>query len=309
MRKIFPILVLIFFCLNCISFADTITSKQIDAMETQVFGYNFKNENDIKRLDRLENYLYGSISPNSLVNRIKKINSDLGIIAEESKKEKISSNKTNTTQSANSIPKNIKEDPSVDYPIVDDLEQKVFSKKYNSENIYKRLDRLENKVFSHTNDDNLSNRVNKLRLSVFDSLEDNPPIAAYDENYAIADSEIESYKNLKEDDNSKNSYNSYKSHNSSKQEYFNMELKSLEKIVLNNSYDRDDTQNRLSRMENKLFQRNFKNDEENERLERIAAAATAKKTSSQYDNNKLMKGLATGAQIGGILLMILAMIL
>jgi hypothetical protein len=309
MRKIFPILVLIFFCFNCISFADTITSKQIEAMETQVFGYTFKNENDIKRLDRLENYLYGSVSPSTLVNRIKKINSDLGIIAEDSKKDKISSTKTNTTQSANSIKRNIKEDPSVNYPIVDDLEQKVFSKKYNSENIYKRLDRLENKVFSHTNDDNLSNRVNKLRLSVFDSLEDNPPIAAYDENYAIADSESESYKNLKEDDTSKNSFNSYKSHNSSRQEYFNMELKSLEKIVLNNSYDGDDAQNRLNRLENKLFQRNFKNDQENERLERIAAAATAKKTSTQYDNNKLMKGLATGAQIGGILLMILAMIL
>lgn len=273
------------------------SNAQLGNIEKQVFGYQFQNEPEIKRLDRLEEYLYGKSSKENSSARLKKINSDMGLVDSISQK---NNNQKITNQE--STPKIVyeKEDSTVSYPVVDKMENKLFSKTYNKENIYTRIDRLEKQVFNQTSaNDTLDSRVNKLRLSILKTHGDETigyteeqENSSYDENLSNSNEEVE-----------------YNSPRKSKEGYFNMELTSLEKVILNDSYTTDSTDSRLNRLESKVFQRSFPNDDQNERLQRISAAATAKKSSAQYDNNKLMKRLSTGAQIGTILLMILAMIL
>ena len=83
----------------------------------------------------------------------------------------------------------------------------------------------------------------------------------------------------------------------------------MEQDLLRNNYDNDNISNRLNRLEYKLFNRNFSSDTDITRLQRIMVAYEAKQNSYKYENNRKMQNMATASQIGGILLMILAMIL
>lgn len=273
----------------------------LEKIEKQVFGCQFQNETEIKRLDRIEEYLYGTLSKGTATIRLKKINNDMGFT------DTLAQKNSPTTQSRKeTVPKVVyeKEDSTVSYPVVDKMESKVFNQMYSKENIYARVTRLEKEVYKKANtNDTLDARVNNLRLAILDKTT-NQDIIGYSND--SNDSYDNSYKESNSNNNQDYEYNSPKK---SKEDYFNMELTSLEKVILNDSYTTDSADSRLNRLEAKVFQRNFSNDDSSDRLQRISAAATAKKSSSQYDNNKLMKRLNTGAQIGTILLMILAMIL
>lgn len=301
--KKYLLIIFIICMLSNVCFAITSNGVQIGTLEKQFFGCQFQKDSEIKRLDRIEEYLYGSASTGNLTTRLKNINTDLGFSNSISSKN--STSKTASSKKSETPPKVVyeKEDPTVSYPIVDKMEAKIFNQVHNKENIYTRVARLEKQVYNQSNiNDSLDNRVNKLRLSILDTTP-NDSISYNDkENYSYGNS-------FNENDSNNNNDFEYNSPQKSKQDYFNMELTSLEKVILSDSYSTDSTDNRLNRLEAKVFQRTFANDNKNERLERITAASTAKKTSSQYDNNKLMKRLNTGAQIGSILLIILAMIL
>ena len=84
---------------------------------------------------------------------------------------------------------------------------------------------------------------------------------------------------------------------------------SLEKALLGKSYPEDSTDKRLSRLEKKVLNREFSTESNSSRIERLTTVANAQKSSKIYKENKLMQNLVTGAQIGGMILMILAMIL
>ena len=87
------------------------------------------------------------------------------------------------------------------------------------------------------------------------------------------------------------------------------QLAVLEQDLLKNNYENDNISNRLSRLENKLFNRTFPTDNDINRLQRVMVAYDAKKNSYKYENNRRMQNMATFSQIGGILLMILAILL
>ena len=88
----------------------------------------------------------------------------------------------------------------------------------------------------------------------------------------------------------------------------NYDLDMLESEVLGRKFANEPVENRLARLENSVFQKTFSGSED-ARIQRLLATTTAKKTARYYDNNKLMQHLNTGIQIGGIILMVLAMIL
>lgn len=304
-------------CTICvfISAAVSVTpnSAKLTTIEKQLFGYEFQNDSEINRTVRIENYLYGKASSSSLDSRLSKISSDVGIALEEKK--------LATNNSSNSNNKNIKtpskqmayekEDSSVQYPIVDKIENQVFGHSFHGENIYARLDRLDKKVFNTTTNDNLSNRVNKLRLAVLDTNNSLDDIAT-----ESVDPLSDTYPNSLDDSQdyiaptrtSQNNF-TYKSPKTSKNDYLNMELTASEQNVLHQSFESDSIDQRLDRLEARIFKRSFPKDTDTTRIQRISAATLAHKTSQAYDNNKLMKNLNTGFQIGGILFMILAMIL
>ena len=87
------------------------------------------------------------------------------------------------------------------------------------------------------------------------------------------------------------------------------QLAALENDVLKHDYSNDNNASRLSRLEQKLFNRTFPNDSDVQRMQRVLVAYEAKKDSYKYENNRKMQNMATMSQIGGILLMILAILL
>ncbi len=263
----------------------------IDQIENTVFGYNYSNETDTKRIERLESYLYGSKKTGNTKKRIENIQNDIGFISQEEK------NLTKIKQQEEKRKKEIKnnlsalpEDESVEYPMVDKLESELFNTTYRNENIYQRLDRLETQVFQKTSTEPLTNRVDKLANVILPKKR----FQRNEDNYS--QQELDNYyrsNGLAPIDNNAIPF----------------QLAVLEEELFKNNYEQDNIANRLNRIEEKLFNRRFNNDSDTTRLQRIMVAYDAKQKSYKYENNKRMQNMATASQIGGILLMILAMIL
>lgn len=256
---------------------------ELTNIEANIFGYDYDNEADLKRIERIENYLYGAKKNGNINKRIENIKNDIGYVNEPktvAKKELPSQLK---------IPK-LKEDSSVEYPMVDKLEETLFNTTYKTEDIYKRLDRLEQKVFTKTSNDDLNDRVDKLASVVLPR----KTLQRQEDNYTQEN--IDNYyrtNGLQSIDNQSVPF----------------QLAVLEQDLFKNNYERENIANRLDRLEQKLFNRTFSSDTDITRLQRIMVAYDAKQKSYKYENNRKMQNMATASQLGGILLMILAMIL
>ena len=298
-RQIF-FLVFLFLMGTC-GFSAGALTEQISQIENSYFGYNFPSDSDIKRIERLEKAVYGKLSQGSEVKRAQKLYNDLqaNLSVDES------------DYSTSSTPEELPEaEKDVRYPVVDKIEQKVFKKTYQNEDIYLRLSRLEKQVFKKESNSSLNERVDNLRNTILGS------VALNDE--AV---NIRGYDPLNDsdDDLSDNShYNYYSPQNTrnrvAKPDFRtydtaqNYDLDMLEKTVFNRKFSGETPAQRLARLENSVFNKTF-SDADDSRIQRLLAATTAQKTSRNYDNNTLMQRLNTGMQIGGIILMVLAMIL
>ena len=75
------------------------------------------------------------------------------------------------------------------------------------------------------------------------------------------------------------------------------------------TYESDNIENRLSRIESGLFGTIFDSDTTPERINRISSAITAQKSAKRYDSNKFGQNMSTAIQIGAIILMVLSCIL
>lgn len=303
--------------LNTGCFALDSTTSQIQKLEKSYFGYDYPGESDTKRLDRLEKAVYGMPSHLPSAQRIQKLNKDLQPAILNS-----DSDSTNVAQSepAQELPPAEKD---VKYPVVDKIEQKVFKKSFTNEDIYKRLSRLEKQVYKKESSSSLSERVDSLRASVLAnaSVRDESPVTldGYDPRISNSDSnekildfpdpDSDSQYNYYTPQNTKNRIAKPEQtfrYNDNPAQSYDVEL--LEKTVLGRKFSGEPVKSRLTRLEHAVFQKTF-SDDEDARVQRLLAATTAQKTAKHYDSNKLMQHLNTGIQIGGILLMVLAMIL
>lgn len=270
------------------------TPATIGELETTVFGYENKSETDIKRVENIEEYLYGEKKQGNMTSRIESIQNDIGYVnkesvykaAEKQKEEQIKQREQKEIERIQSI----KEDSSVDYPIVDKMEQTLFKQDYKKENIYKRLDRLETKVFQKTSP----------KLALNDRV-DNLSSVILPRKQQIKD-DYDSYANQ-----AMNDYNAQLP--SVNPQSVPFQLAVLEQDILKTTYNNDNISTRLGRLEQSLFNRTFATDNDMQRLQRIAVTYEAKQNSYKYENNRKMQNMATVSQFGGILLMILAMLL
>ena len=314
---------------SSVVYADSLTDK-LNEIERNYYGYTFSGSNS-SRLARVENAIYGTTSKQPENTRVEKIYKDLGLA---------------TSNMANAVPsgellaqsQNIgpKADAGIKYPVVDKLEQKTFNTVYANEDIYVRLSRLEKKIFPNSNKSTLSlnERVDALRDRVLggtnsvavdiDPMTEEIVLGNGQKYYG--DEDEKSYFNKKFANDSSN-YNYYSYENSKnpvpeKQSFEiagdggeyaehyaqSYDLDILEKSLLGKRYTSETPSKRLARLETKVFQRTF-NDDEDARIQRLLAVTTAQKTSQEYDSNKWSRRINTGMQIGSILLMVLAMIL
>ena len=276
-------------------------SAWLSEIENNFFGIDYPNDTEGKRLQRIEKVLYGSEQKGTPEARLKKISQDTGTTYDPKKAQ----NKPAKNDQINApLPSNqqqpkpenyVAEDSTVDYPIVDKMEEKLFNKKYTGENIYKRLDRLEQKVFNSTSKDVLNTRVERLSDAL---LSDEKQVKRGDPGYNPYPSSQDSIGKY-----STNPSGTYSDDNLS------VQLSAIERNNFNKVYGTDTVAQRLNRLEKHLLGKTFSQDNPQVRLERIMAVNVAQNNSAMYDNNKVMRNVATFSQIGGIILMLLAIIL
>jgi len=293
----------------------------IEKLESSLYGFTYSGDSETERLDRLENSVYGSVSGGNTASRVAKLKQDMSadLIGQE----------IDPVEDTFADPQDsyIEEAPvaasNVSYPAVDELEEMVFDKKFQGEDIKKRLSKLEMKTFGKEFNDDLATRTDRLKAEIKPkSLIDNQIAQSSNEFYddyvppMASDYNLQGYNPMDSFDyNSFNArqqaladqyQNSYLPPVSSDKKY---SLNSLEKGILSQSFKNDTTENRLSRLESAMFGTIFSSDSEDTRIKRLSSAYNAQKTAGKYDSNKFTQNMATAMQIGTIILMMLACIL
>ena len=280
-NKLIVFLMFMFLSFNVCYSAATGIDAQIAKIENSIWGFEYSKEDASKRLLRIENNVFGTTSPKlTIEQRIKKLNEAMGLESFEESQV--------TTMEEDS-----REIAGINYPQIDILEYQMFHTTYKKENIYKRLDRLEKKIFGSTQDGNLAVRTDRLKVYI------QKDAIAKNQGYHIqkpysTTSEVEQFIGSQDKYENSDIY---------------IQLAGLETALFSKTYSQDPVGLRLNRLERKIFQRDFASDDEYMRIQRLQAAANAQQTARLYEANKIQKYTSTGVQIGSILLMILALIL
>jgi len=253
---------------------------QLSKIENSIWGFTYSKDDFSKRLSRIEKNIFGKVNQGlSNEQRIKKLNESLGC---ETQEDKIKLAKEEL----------LKEEEDISYPQIDTLENQMFQQTYEKENIYKRLERLEKKIFGSAQEGTLALRTDRLKAYVQKDYITQSPNYYSKKPYKMTQ-DIEQYMG------SQSKYDSD----------LHIQIAGLETALFNKTYSQDPIGLRLNRLERKIFQRDFSSDDENLRLQRLQAAANAQQTAKLYEANKLQKYASTGVQLGSIILMILALIL
>ncbi|MBE7707267.1 MAG: hypothetical protein E7Z88_01010 [Cyanobacteria bacterium SIG27] len=276
--KLFIIFLFLNFSVAVFANADV---AQISKMEQVIWGFEYSKDDVSKRLSRIENNVLGVVNSKlSTQQRIKKLNEAIGLESyEDSLKQAYELDSTEVT--------------GVNYPQIDSLEYQMFLTTYEKENIYKRLERLEKKLFGSTQDGNLASRTDRLKAYLRqDTVAQNP-------NYHIE----RPYSQTQDIESYMGSQNKYENSD------MYIQLAGLETVLFSKTYSQDPVGLRLNRLERKIFQRDFSSDDDYLRIQRLQAAANAQQTAKIYEANKIQKITSTGMQLGSLLLMILALIL
>ena len=299
-KTLFSLLTIFF--LNLQGFALTPT-QNLALIENHIFGYENQKLQDSERLNKIEKFVYGFPKKSTTKERLAKLNTDLGLDINATAKN-YSNNPTNNASYEDYS--NEPTDPSAQYPIVDNMEEILLKQTYKTENIYKRLDRLEKKAYGKISQGSLSDRVEKLSALV-KPISPKQTKETFDD--YMANNDEYNYYSPTTKGNPRASSGQIHIQESQLNPNTSATLLSLEKNLLGKSYPTDTTNERLSRLEKKILHKEFTSEPNELRLERLATIANAQQTSQVYKENKLMQHLSTGVQIGGMILMILAMIL
>lgn len=279
-------------------------SATIGKIENVLFGYQYSNETDETRLSRIETSVYGNQNSGSLQNRMDKLKNDLSTdhIGQE------------ITPVEDTFQEEIEEDiiagdSNIQYPAVDELEMNIFKQTFPKKDIKQRISALEEKAFGKSYNDDLANRVDRLKAEIRPQSFMHNNIAQssnafFDENDVIPlekDYYLDRYESPNRFD--------YDAYNAAHRPTKKANINSIENKILKRTYQNDSMEDRLSRLESAMFGTEFPDDSQESRLNRISSAYNALKTSAKYDSNKFSQNMATAFQIGTLILMVLACIL
>ena len=277
----------------------------LNKIENSLFGFEYNNEDEASRVNRIEENVYGTVSNGDINKRIAKLNKDLGaelygqeiepcedtLAREEEEKEVLSS-----------------EDPNIDYPVINELEKSVFNKEFKNMKVKDRLAQLEKKVF--TKDyaaDDLSTRVDRLREQV------RPQGLEQQLANAVDTYHTEGYYPPPIDYDGMTIGGTSSSYDSDSYSFpmagRKVNLSTVENALYHQNFKNESMSNRLARLEQSMFGESFEEQDEKTRIGRISSAFNAQKSASKYDSNRFAQNMSTAMQIGTMILMILACIL
>ncbi len=271
MKKILILLFLLNLSVFVYANNNDIASK-IKIIEQETNTYPGENISLEERLKNIEIYIFGEAKKGDMNQRITTAAKALSLSV--------------TPNQQNNSPKyEIENDVTANYPAVDNLEQKNFGKTFKAENIYNRLDRLEKKIFgTKSYNKSLNERVADLQEKSVPEFSAAAPIT-------------------NENQTTGKDYNYYSPQSA------DPIISKIENKLWKHTFENESVSSRLSRIEEKMFGQNFDTDSNSVRTERIKSVLKAQKSGGEYKANKFAKYATTGLQIGGLVLLILAMIL
>lgn len=289
MKRLFICLTILFYLISYIPIetnAAPTHSAEISKIENELYGFDYTNDELKNRVGRLEKTIYGQASSGDLFKRIKKLASD--ITAEQIGLEITPSEDTFREEE-------VVADNTVNYPIVDEIEMKLFNQTYKNRDFHTRIVTIERKLFGKIYDiDDYSTRMDRIKAEIL------PQTLAKEQNY---------------NDNSINS-NTISGLNSNRYSSMPYGQRSYTRPYTNYGNFADDEfqipdnlDDELAQLEYNTFGTEFSHEDTKKRLKRLNSANKAKKSNCRYDSNKFQQRMSTAMEIGAMLLMILAMVL
>ena len=272
-------------------------SEVLSKIENNFYGFDYSKDSLKNRVNRLEKAIYGKSSSGDINKRITKLSGDISadVIGLE-----IEPVKDTFLAEEQAI-----EDSSVNYPILDDIEKKLFNKTNSKLDIHSRIVKIEKKIFNKIYDiDDYSKRIYRIKEKIMPE--------------RIVQQEFqEQYDGSYYNDDMINSMDL----SGTKQSWFKMPFGQKKYTRPYSNYgefsgindatalNRDNLSDDLTQMEYDMFGTEFSNEDTHSRIKRLNSVNKAKKSSKKYDSQKFQQHMSTAMEIGAMILMILAMVL
>ncbi len=292
MKKIFSTFLIFIYILMFHATAVEASSQNntIAKIENELYGFDFNKDSTQNRVARLEKTIYGKSSTGDINTRIKKLSGDISadVIGLE----------ITPTEDTFAEEEKLAEDSSVNYPVVDEIEQKIFNRTYKNRDFHSRIVAIERKLFGKIYDvDDYATRMDRIKTEVMpQTLADNRK--NYDDN---------AFDSLELSGLGSNRFGMPYGQRNYSRPYANYGDMGSGYALPQGS---DGTLNdELAQLEYETFGTEFSNEDTESRIKRLNSAKKAQKSSSRYDSNKFSQRMTTAMEIGAMILMILAMVL
>ena len=271
--------------------ANKTQTAEISKIENEIYGYDYQNDKFETRLSRLEQTIYGKSNQGNIENRLKKIVNDIS--AEQIGLE------ISPTEDTFEEPE-VVADNTVNYPIVDEIEMKVFGQTYKNRDFHTRIVTIERKLFGKIYDvEDYSTRMDRIKAEVVPERLAREKVFGYDNTPENA---------FMSDDLSGLNSSRYASMPYG-QENYTRPYANYGDFTGASAPISENLENDLAQLEYNTFGTEFSNDDTKTRIKRLNSANKAKKSSQKYDSQKFQQKMSTVMEIGAMLLMILAMVL
>lgn len=265
----------------------------ITKIENDIYGFDYSKDSTQNRLSRLEKTIYGKASSGDVSKRVKKLSADISadVIGLE-----IEPSEDTFREQENALA-----DSSVNYPVVDEIEQKIFNQTYKNRDFHSRIVAIERKLFGKIYDvDDYSTRMDRIKAEVM------PQALAYDKS-----SNRDYYDDNAIDSSSLSGLGMSRfkmpfGQRNYSRPYANYGDMSGGAATLPPNPSLNDE---LAQLEFETFGTEFSNEDTTSRIKRLNSVNKAKKSTSKYDSNKFSQRMSTAMEIGAMILMILAMVL
>ena len=268
----------------------------ITKIENDIYGFDYSNDSAQNRISRLEKTVYGKSSNGDINKRIKKLSGDISadVIGLEIEPTEDSFKEDEAIA-----------DSSVNYPIVDEIEQKIFNQTYKNRDFHSRIVAIERKIFGKIYDvDDYSTRMDRIKAKIMPET-----IAKNSYNGDFRSQNYYDNDTLTSNDLSGLSGNRFKMPFGQKnytRPYANYGDMTGGSAMLPSNPNLNDE---LAQLEYETFGTEFSNEDTASRIKRLNSVSKAKKSASKYDSNKFSQRMSTAMEIGAMILMILAMVL
>ncbi|MBE7711057.1 MAG: hypothetical protein E7Z92_02835 [Cyanobacteria bacterium SIG31] len=266
-------------------------NAEISKIETELYGFDYINDELINRITRLEKSIYGKVLSGDINNRIKKITTD--IISENIGKE-IEPTEDTFYQEEELA------DSSVNYPILDEIEKKIFNQTYKNRDFHTRIVTIERKLFNKIYDvEDYSTRMDRIKAEVLPEQLAREKVFGYDNSNSLTQNDLSGLN--------RNRFTGIYGQENYTRPYVN--YGDYQGVTGAAPEIPDNINDQLAQLEYSTFGTEFSNEDTNTRIKRLNSVNKAKKSSSRYDSQKFNQRMSTVMEIGAMLLMILAMVL